>query len=495
MSRCEQPGCRLKSMRLGGKWCPAHLPATDAAPLRSEGAPPWGAVAYQSHGPITGIWATSVDARIAAAVERARAEEREACAALCEALEWERGGYECWGHECLPEAAARIRARAKEPKAGEVSGDPLGAVTPLAKAGRGTSPAAASARTDPSPDAAAAIPDGGAGEGADEPACERCGGAVEAVRRVYVHPTCYACLPPPDPIPVLPWPPSAEGAARVAEFRCGKCGGASWHECCGGAFRWCRDCGPLADPEAYRAHTVGLDTYQCDGKVWTNPHRMGGEPCFAGTRLPVSSLWGYIDGGSTDAEIIAEWSHSNLTPELVQVARDFPRPEGWDADPPCGCDQSEALRAERDAARAEVERLRHTETHSSYARLSVQRAQAEAERDAARQEIHEAKDLIALRGHVHYEHADAGFVWRVRYVLDKLAEHRDEAERLRGEVAYLERRQDETIDGLVAAADLAREVTEERDALQARITAALDLHEKYPTGAQGHMAKALRGAG
>lgn len=29
--------------------------------------------------------------------------------------------------------------------------------------------------------------------------CVECDCPVEPSRRVYVHPTCYACLPPPDP--------------------------------------------------------------------------------------------------------------------------------------------------------------------------------------------------------------------------------------------------------------------------------------------------------
>jgi hypothetical protein len=33
--------------------------------------------------------------------------------------------------------------------------------------------------------------------------CRTCGRPVEVERRVYAVPTCYACLPPPPPIPVL----------------------------------------------------------------------------------------------------------------------------------------------------------------------------------------------------------------------------------------------------------------------------------------------------
>ena len=38
---------------------------------------------------------------------------------------------------------------------------------------------------------------------AAEVRCRDCGNPVEFERRVYVVPTCYACLPPPPPLPVL----------------------------------------------------------------------------------------------------------------------------------------------------------------------------------------------------------------------------------------------------------------------------------------------------
>jgi hypothetical protein len=34
--------------------------------------------------------------------------------------------------------------------------------------------------------------------------CVKCGHDVEPNRRVYVLPTCYACLPPPEPLPIAP---------------------------------------------------------------------------------------------------------------------------------------------------------------------------------------------------------------------------------------------------------------------------------------------------
>lgn len=35
------------------------------------------------------------------------------------------------------------------------------------------------------------------------PRCHQCGKGVEPERFVYAVPTCFACLPPPEPIPVV----------------------------------------------------------------------------------------------------------------------------------------------------------------------------------------------------------------------------------------------------------------------------------------------------
>jgi uncharacterized protein (DUF433 family) len=35
------------------------------------------------------------------------------------------------------------------------------------------------------------------------------------------------------------------------------------------------------------------------GLVWVNPERMSGAPCFFGTRVPVQSLFDYIEAGDT----------------------------------------------------------------------------------------------------------------------------------------------------------------------------------------------------
>ena len=33
------------------------------------------------------------------------------------------------------------------------------------------------------------------------------------------------------------------------------------------------------------------------GLIWINPGRMSGEPCFHGTRVPVQTLWDYLENG------------------------------------------------------------------------------------------------------------------------------------------------------------------------------------------------------
>jgi uncharacterized protein (DUF433 family) len=35
------------------------------------------------------------------------------------------------------------------------------------------------------------------------------------------------------------------------------------------------------------------------GIIWINPDRMSGAPCFYGTRVPVKTLFDYLEGGQT----------------------------------------------------------------------------------------------------------------------------------------------------------------------------------------------------
>jgi uncharacterized protein (DUF433 family) len=67
------------------------------------------------------------------------------------------------------------------------------------------------------------------------------------------------------------------------------------------------------------------------GIVWVNPERMSGAPCFAGTRVPVQSLFDHIEAGDslsifledfppvTRGQVVAvlELSRARLLDELV----------------------------------------------------------------------------------------------------------------------------------------------------------------------------------
>ena len=53
------------------------------------------------------------------------------------------------------------------------------------------------------------------------------------------------------------------------------------------------------------------------GSVWINPERMGGTPCFFGTRIPVQHLFDYIKGGSTLDDFFDDFP--DVTPEQAGV--------------------------------------------------------------------------------------------------------------------------------------------------------------------------------
>lgn len=38
--------------------------------------------------------------------------------------------------------------------------------------------------------------------------------------------------------------------------------------------------------------------------IWADPERMGGQPCFYGTRVPVKILFEYIEGGESLEEFL-----------------------------------------------------------------------------------------------------------------------------------------------------------------------------------------------
>ncbi len=48
------------------------------------------------------------------------------------------------------------------------------------------------------------------------------------------------------------------------------------------------------------------------GLVWINPERMSGAPCFSGTRVPIKSLFDYIEGGEPLDEFLEDFEGVSL---------------------------------------------------------------------------------------------------------------------------------------------------------------------------------------
>jgi len=56
--------------------------------------------------------------------------------------------------------------------------------------------------------------------------------------------------------------------------------------------------------------------------IWQDPERMGGEPCFYGTRVPVQNLWDYLEGGDSIDDFIEGF---NLPPSQVRSVLELAR--------------------------------------------------------------------------------------------------------------------------------------------------------------------------
>lgn len=59
--------------------------------------------------------------------------------------------------------------------------------------------------------------------------------------------------------------------------------------------------------------------------ISTNPERLGGEPCFTGTRVPVRTLIDYIEGGHPLSEFLTDFpsvsrEHAVAVLELARQA-------------------------------------------------------------------------------------------------------------------------------------------------------------------------------
>lgn len=78
----------------------------------------------------------------------------------------------------------------------------------------------------------------------DQP-CARCGDLVEPARRCYAVPTCYVCLPPPEPLPI---------AGKPQPDPCPECGGPKGDPLNRNAYGVrCFSCGEMADARAHEA--------------------------------------------------------------------------------------------------------------------------------------------------------------------------------------------------------------------------------------------------
>ena len=59
---------------------------------------------------------------------------------------------------------------------------------------------------------------------------------------------------------------------------------------------------PLS-PEALKGDLV-QPGHPLFGIIWVNPQRLGGTPCFAGTRVPIKILFDYLEGGEPLVEFL-----------------------------------------------------------------------------------------------------------------------------------------------------------------------------------------------
>jgi uncharacterized protein (DUF433 family) len=57
------------------------------------------------------------------------------------------------------------------------------------------------------------------------------------------------------------------------------------------------------DPELLAGDLVDA-SHPLFGIVWINPERMSGAPCFFGTRVPIQTLFDYLEGGETLDEFL-----------------------------------------------------------------------------------------------------------------------------------------------------------------------------------------------
>src|ERR1700736_6097898 len=82
-----------------------------------------------------------------------------------------------------------------------------------------------------------------------------------------------------------------------------------------------------SEPSYYGANMAYSKIVTADQKsrlgeaIWVNPQRMSGTPCFRGTRVPVQSLFDFLEGGETIDAFIK--LYPPITREQVLAVLDF----------------------------------------------------------------------------------------------------------------------------------------------------------------------------
>ena len=76
-------------------------------------------------------------------------------------------------------------------------------------------------------------------------------------------------------------------------------------------------------PEALEGDLVRLDDPRF-GIIWINPERMSGAPCFYGTRVPVRTLFDYLEAGDSLDEFLDGFPGVSREPTIavLELARD-----------------------------------------------------------------------------------------------------------------------------------------------------------------------------
>jgi len=73
-----------------------------------------------------------------------------------------------------------------------------------------------------------------------------------------------------------------------------------------------RDAGNL-NQQAQHDREAAASSYACADLIWTNPERVSGTSCFAGTRVQIKHLWDYLEEGEPLSEFLEGFP--GVTPE------------------------------------------------------------------------------------------------------------------------------------------------------------------------------------